>query len=194
MKKMSPSSYRKEMQKGETRKSREYLKQIGELSDVTGSHQVQLGSSSETVYAQKAIATRSDRRDKVDINDSNLGLNFITKLRPVSYKMNPRESYFNIDIGNIENGNIESVDYSLTNDGSRARKRPHYGLIAQEVKEVMNELDIDFAGYLDASYDGGEDVLSLSYTEFIAPMIKAIQEQQEMINELKREVELLKTT
>ena len=28
MKKMSPSSYRKEMQKGETRKSREYLKQI----------------------------------------------------------------------------------------------------------------------------------------------------------------------
>ena len=28
MKKMSPSSYRKEMQKGETRKNKEYLKQI----------------------------------------------------------------------------------------------------------------------------------------------------------------------
>lgn len=33
MKKMSPSSYRKEMQKGETRKSREYLKQIEEFID-----------------------------------------------------------------------------------------------------------------------------------------------------------------
>lgn len=33
MKKMSPSSYRKEMQKGETRKSREYLKQIEDFID-----------------------------------------------------------------------------------------------------------------------------------------------------------------
>lgn len=181
---------------------------VGYNATVTGDKQVQLGDSDVTVYAQRSLATRSDRRDKVDINDSNLGLNFITKLRPVSYRMNPRESYFNNVNEDIveetdEDGNtiqvtretveFQDIDYSLTNDCSRARKRPHYGLIAQEVKEVMNELDIDFAGYLDASYDGGEDVLSLSYTEFIAPMIKAIQEQQEMINELKKEVELLKT-
>ena len=33
--------------------------------------------------------------------------------------------------------------------------------------------------------NGGEDVLSLGYDELIAPMIKAIQEQQAMIAELR---------
>ncbi len=38
MKKMSPSSYRKEMQKGETRKSKEYLKQIEDFIDQVNKH------------------------------------------------------------------------------------------------------------------------------------------------------------
>ncbi len=161
---------------------------LGYNSQVTGSDQVQLGDSSVTVYAQKALVTRSDARDKIDIEDSPLGLNFILKLRPCKYRMNSREAYF-------EKG--QERDFTATNDGSKAGKRPHYGLIAQEVKEVMNELGVDFAGYLDSKVDGGEDVLSLGYTEFIAPMIKAIQEQQQMIelqqqkiNELEQKINM----
>ncbi len=156
---------------------------LGYGSEVTGSNQVQLGDSSVTVYAQKAVVTRSDARDKIDIEDSPLGLNFILKLRPCKYRMNSREAYF-------EPG--QKRDFSATNDGSKAGKRPHYGLIAQEVKEAMNELNVDFAGYLDSKVDGGEDVLSLGYTEFIAPMIKAIQEQQNMIEALQKQVDVLK--
>lgn len=156
---------------------------LGYNAQVTGSNQVQLGDSSVTVYAQKALVTRSDERDKIDIEDSPLGLNFILQLRPRKYRMNSREAYF-------EKG--QERDFTATNDGSKAGKRPHYGLIAQEVKEVMNELGVDFAGYLDSKVDGGEDVLSLGYTEFIAPMIKAIQEQQQMIKELQKQIEELK--
>ena len=156
---------------------------LGANSAVTGSNQVQIGDTSVTVYAQKALVTRSDARDKLDIEDSPLGLNFIMKLRPRKYRMNSREAYF-------EEG--EERDFTATNDGSKAGKRPHYGLVAQEVKETMNELGIDFAGYLDSKIDGGEDVLSLGYTEFIAPMIKAIQQQQQMIEQLQKEIELLK--
>ena len=156
---------------------------LGANSAVTGSNQVQLGDTAVTVYAQKALVTRSDARDKLDIEDSPLGLNFIMKLRPRKYRMNSREAYF-------EEG--EERDFTATNDGSKAGKRPHYGLVAQEVKETMNELGIDFAGYLDSKIDGGEDVLSLGYTEFIAPMIKAIQQQQQMIEQLQKEIELLK--
>ena len=155
---------------------------LGYNAQVTGSNQVQLGDSSVTVYAQKALVTRSDERDKIDIEDSPLGLNFILQLRPRKYRMNSREAYF-------EKG--QERDFTATNDGSKAGKRPHYGLIAQEVKEVMNELGVDFAGYLDSKVDGGEDVLSLGYTEFIAPMIKAIQEQQQMIEELQKQIEEL---
>ena len=156
---------------------------LGSGAEVTGSNQVQLGDTSVTVYAQKALVVRSDARDKLDIEDSPLGLNFIMKLRPRKYRMNSREAYF-------EQG--KERDFTATNDGSKAGKRPHYGLVAQEVKEVMNDLGVDFAGYLDSKIDGGEDVLSLGYAEFIAPMIKAIQQQQHMIEQLQKEIELLK--
>ena len=110
--------------------------------------------------------------------------------------MNPREAYFQPEEA-FENTTEKekqtiSIDYTAENDGSKTRKRPHYGLIAQEVKEVMNELGVDFAGYLDSKVDGGEDVLSLGYTEFISSMIKAIQEQQKMIEDLQKEIETLK--
>ena len=160
-----------------------YCTGVGHSAQVTGSNQVQLGSSSDTVYAQKALVVRSDARDKLDIEDSPLGLDFIMKLRPRKYRMNSREAYF-------EQG--KERDFTATNDGSKAGKRPHYGLVAQEVKEVMNDLGVDFAGYLDSKIDGGEDVLSLGYAEFIAPMIKAIQQQQHMIEQLQKEIELLK--
>ncbi len=157
---------------------------LGYNAQVTGSNQIQLGNTSVTVYAQKALVVRSDARDKLDIEDSPLGLNFIMKLRPRKYRMNSREAYF-------EQG--KERDFTATNDGSKAGKRPHYGLVAQEVKEVMNDLGVDFAGYLDSKIDGGEDVLSLGYAEFIAPMIKAIQQQQQMIEQLQKEIELLKS-
>ena len=170
-----------------------YCTGLGFYSQVTGDRQVQLGGASETVYATKAVVTRSDERDKIDITDSDLGLNFILKLKPRRYKMNPREAYFQtIENTEMTSENIVTNDYTAPNDGSKARKRPHYGLVAQEVKQAMNELDIDFAGYLDSKVDGGEDVLSLGYTEFIAPMIKAIQQQQEMIETLKKEILFLK--
>ena len=146
---------------------------------VTGSNQVQLGDSSVTVYAQKAVQTRSDARDKVNIQDSNLGLEFILKLRPRSFQMNSREQYF---------AEKDKRDYTAQNDKSKAGKRPHYGLIAQEVKEVLDEMNVDFAGYQDHKVNGGEDVLSLGYTEFIAPMIKAIQQQQKIIEALQKKV------
>ena len=170
-----------------------YCTGLGYNAQVTGDHQVQLGGTGETVYATKAVVTRSDERDKIDITDSDLGLNFILKLKPRRYKMNPREAYFQTtENTEMIAENIATIDYTAPNDGSKARKRPHYGLVAQEVKQVMNELDIDFAGYLDSKVDGGEDVLSLGYTEFIAPMIKAIQQQQEMIEALKKEILYLK--
>ena len=170
-----------------------YCTGLGYSAQVTGDRQVQLGGASDTVYAQKAVVTRSDERDKIDITDSDLGLNFILKLKPRRYKMNPREAYFQTtENTEMISENIATNDYTAPNDGSKARKRPHYGLVAQEVKQAMNELDIDFAGYLDSKVDGGEDVLSLGYTEFIAPMIKAIQQQQEMIETLKKEILFLK--
>jgi hypothetical protein len=65
---------------------------------------------------------------------------------------------------------------SYPKDGSRKRVRYHHGLIAQEVKGVMDALEVDFGGYQDHLIKDGLDVLTIGYEELVAPLIKAVQE------------------
>ncbi len=64
----------------------------------------------------------------------------------------------------------------IEKDGSKAHKRFHHGFIAQRVKAVVDMLGVEFGGYQDHALKGGRDVKSLGYEEFIAPIVKAIQE------------------
>src|SRR3546814_5297739 len=56
---------------------------LGANSVVTGANQVQLGDSATTSYVYGTVQNRSDARDKADIRDTQLGLDFIKALRPV---------------------------------------------------------------------------------------------------------------
>jgi hypothetical protein len=138
---------------------------------LSGDNQVQIGDSSTTVYTY-ATATRSDARDKADIQDTTLGLEFINDIKPRMFRWDYRDDYKEDVID--ENQNITTT--ILPKDGSKKRTRLHQGVIAQEVKETMEKLGIDFPGYQDSTIKGGTDVLHINYTEFIAPLIKAIQE------------------
>jgi hypothetical protein len=161
---------------------------IGPDTRVSGDNQVQLGNSSapysQTVYAASAITVRSDIRDKADIKPTSFGLNFINKLEPVEYRYDYRDDYIIVkDDGTVEH---------LPKDGSKKRKRFHQGFIAQQVKQVADEIGVDFSGYLDSEVNGGCDVKSLKYEYFIAPMVRAIQEltatvqfQQKAIEDLQ---------
>ncbi len=66
---------------------------IGAGAQVTGSNQIQLGGEGVTPYAFGALQLRSDARDKADIRDTVLGLDFINALRPVDYRFDLREDY-----------------------------------------------------------------------------------------------------
>ena len=124
------------------------------------------------------MQNRSDLRDKADVKDTALGLDFINALRPVDFKWDYRESY---DVLDDETGELTK----LPKDGSKKRSRYHHGIIAQELEEVLSNLDIDFGGFQDHSLNGGDDVKSVGYEELIAPMIKAIQELTQQVNELR---------
>jgi len=154
---------------------------LGANSYVNGSNEIQLGDSITTVYAYGSVQNRSDQRDKADIRDTTLGLDFIDSVRPVEFKWDYREDYVEQTLN--EDGTTTTINHP--EDGSKKRSRYHQGFIAQEVKAVMTAQNIDFGGYQDHSINGGADVKSLGYEEFIAPIIKAIQE-------LKAEIELLK--
>ena len=142
---------------------------LGYNSNCSGNDQVQLGGNYTDIYAWSAVNNRSDARDKTDIRDTLLGLDFIKSLRPVDFRWDIRDDYFDFDPETNERT-------AVTKDGSRKRNRYHHGLIAQEVKLVSDTLGVDFAGYQDHKVNGGGDVLTIGYTELIAPMIKAMQE------------------
>jgi polyhydroxyalkanoate synthesis regulator phasin len=76
----------------------------------------------------------------------------------------------------------------IPNDGSKTRSRYHHGLIAQEVKQVMDSNSVDFGGYQDHTVKGGQEQLSIAYTELIGPMIKAIQELKTEVDTLKQRI------
>jgi hypothetical protein len=163
---------------------------LGANTAVTGNNQVQLGDASTTAYYY-AIAVRSDLRDKADVRDTQLGLGFINALRPVDYKWDMRDDYkppMPEDRTDKEamTAWCEACDLSnITHDGSKKRSRYHHGLIAQEVKAVLDSQGIDFGGYQDHSVKGGQDVLTIGYDELIAPLIKAVQELTARVQELE---------
>lgn len=69
----------------------------------------------------------------------------------------------------------------------RPGRRYHYGLIAQEVKEVL-----DFEGQDAAFWKQSSDGLqSLSYSELLSPLISAVQELAAEIRELRQKVSAL---
>jgi hypothetical protein len=77
---------------------------------------------------------------------------------------------------------LRAVDYLWkSQETSDEPTKRNFGFIAQEVKEIFPEL-------VGVSPDG---MFSVEYTGLIAPLVKAIQEQQAMIDELKAKVAAL---
>ena len=119
----------------------------------------------DDVYATNGTIQTSDANDKSNIADSDLGLSFVSQLTPRKYTLTDGDS-----------------------------NRTHYGLIAQEVKTVLDNNNIntsDFAPYikgeiLDTNNQGtGEYKHGLRYTELISILIKAIQELEQRIQDLE---------
>jgi hypothetical protein len=57
------------------------------------------------------------------------------------------------------------------------------GFLAQEVAQAANEAGYDFSGITIPKND--HELYTLSYEQFVVPLVKAVQEQQHEIDELK---------
>ena len=175
---------------------------LGYNAQVTGNYQNQIGGSGTTTYAYGAVQDRSDARDKADIQDTILGLEFINALRPVDFRWDMREDYRAAVPEPITPGATEEEKEAYTaavaewveqnklsninSNGAKKRSRFHHGLIAQEVAAAIDQLGIDFVGYQDHKINGGDDVLSMGYSELIAPLIKAVQQLSDKIEQLEK--------
>lgn len=178
---------------------------FGYKAAVTGGNQIQLGNADTTTYTYGAVQNRSDHRDKADITDCTLGLDFINAIKPRKWRWDYREDYIEELFPILNSQEFETKDSYLNamdirdksiaefyanpkKDGSKVRSREHYGLVAHELKSVADAFDIDFSGYQDHSLKGGLDVKSVGYVELIAPLIKAIQELSAKVTNLEEKI------
>ena len=125
-------------------------------------------STTDLIGRAKAYSwnTYSDQRIKSDIQTIPYGLKDLMKLQPKSYNhhsSNELEGRFVVE----------------------EESRPDIGLIAQEVYEIIPES-------VSKPVDENADLWTMDYTRLIPVLIKSIQEQQEMILELREEIEELK--
>ena len=142
------------------------------VSPATWNGTFDLGDGShrwQDIYLTNQPNVSSDVNLKTDIVDSDLGLEFINGLRPVSFKF-------------IDGG-----------------VRTHYGLIAQEVQDLLGDAASDTAIWTEQTFEAtgaepekldpdGEVMMAarpaveehtvqgLRYDELISPLIKAVQE------------------
>jgi hypothetical protein len=121
-------------------------------------------------------ADQSDFRDKANIKtlSDKLGLQFIKKIRPVSYNWDFRDRY------------VRECGYEYgVRDGSLVGTKEMYGIIAQEIKQVLEEIDERFDGLV---YDAELDAYRFEYTYLIAPLIKAVQELEARVTIIEEKV------
>jgi len=122
-----------------------------------------LGHSSykwDDIYATNDTIQTSDERLKEDITSIDLGLEFLEQLNPVTYKWKQKP---------VEQTNITGEKYTKPD-------QKHYGLIAQEVMEVLKKYNINSTDDFGGLTGSADSTYGARYKEFIAIIIKGIQE------------------
>jgi hypothetical protein len=128
----------------------------------TTNNSITLGNSANDVLrcAVTSITSLSDARDKKEVEDLNVGLDFIDGLRPVRFVWDDRD----------EAGKHDVADF---------------GFIAQDLKAAEDA--IDMSDVLKLVYDENPEKLEASYGKLLPIMVKAIQELSAELKALKAE-------
>jgi len=139
-------------------------------------------------YMQVSFNVVSDERDKTDFVDLDLGLDFVKSLEPVTYYWDKRSKY----------GDKYADDYDLnaqTPDGTHKEDWMDVGFKAQSVQALE-----EAAGYkikdkknLISSVTGDGTQYTLKYEKFIPILVKAIQDQDAIIQSLTARIAALES-
>ena len=117
-----------------------------------------------SIGGQVAWTTISDQRVKENIRQDVKGLDFILKLKPLTYTYSIEKSN-QIQKSTIADEwpskhNIEKIRFS--------------GFLAQEVEKTAKEVGYDFSG-VDKPEDA-DGLWGLRYSDFTVPLVKSVQE------------------
>ena len=154
---------------------------IGYDANPNASNTIRLGNASVSTIGGFANWTNvSDGRFKTQVKENVMGLDFILKLRPVTYKL---------DMNAVAAFYETNKELRISSSEISKAKETQIGFIAQEVATIAKDLNFDFHG-VDRP-DNEKDHYGIRYAEFVPVLVKAIQEQQEEISALKEKLSKL---
>jgi hypothetical protein len=178
--------------------------QAGRSSSPSGevdseSNVVVLGNNSiSALYCADDSISTSDGRDKADIENSTIGLDFVNQMRPVTYRWDRRSWYVEENFDDMGVDQITKEDIaSAVSDGSKKKDKINLGFIAQEIQSLEREIgysgvkedgtaDRDTELVVDTTADGS--FLGIKYPRLIPILVNAVQELSQQVEDLKKKV------
>ncbi len=167
---------------------------IGQNTMVTAPNAGILGNvSTQKVGSTVNWSSISDGRFKKKIKEDVKGLDFILQLRPVTYQIQAEKLYNFTKNDQVATARASSSHTPLVNETSAILKKAlaekskitYSGFVAQEVEKAANKSGFNFSGVVKPHND--KDPYGIRYAEFTVPLVKATQEQQIIIEDLKLE-------
>jgi hypothetical protein len=153
---------------------------VGYLATTYQSDMIAIGNANTTtVHAYTSYSPYSDGRFKFNINEDDVkGLEFVLLLRPVVYNLNTKK-LMEHKLGSLSK--YPMIDFSSSTEMRRT------GLLAQDVDEAAKKVGYIFDGVNVPETDAG--TFGLCYSSFVVPLVKAIQDQQRMIDAYKERID-----
>ena len=154
----------------------------------TLSNHINIGNFSvQWIGGQTGWFHYSDKRIKNDIKNDVPGLAFITRLKPITYHVDIDKQEEIANAGRIENNSelIKPVkkDWEAKYDVEKIKMT---GFFAQDVEEAARAINYLFNGVYNPKNGG---LLSLDYSAFVVPLVKAVQEQQAIIEKQQKQID-----
>ncbi|MEO6166217.1 MAG: tail fiber domain-containing protein [Chitinophagales bacterium] len=161
---------------------------LGYYATATASNQVRIGNSSVTSIGGYVSWTNiSDGRFKKNIREDVPGLEFINELRPITYSLDLHKlnDHIKPEAKKGDEQGAESDEKQKSDESAIANREKitYTGFIAQEVEATADKLSYDFSGVVKPAND--KDTYGLNYSEFVVPLVKAVQELSKENEDLK---------
>ena len=148
---------------------------IGASATVNLSNKIRVGNTGITVIeGQVDFSCPSDGRFKHNVKEEVPGLEFITKLRPVTYNFNTEDFDKHVRPEGWEKNYSKEKLAAEQQAHAKNFEVLHTGFIAQEVEATAKEIGYDFHGVYAPKNE--KDNYGLRYGEFTVPLVKAVQE------------------
>ena len=129
----------------------------------TQSNYVVLGNNSTaTLYCKTSTINTSDARDKTNVESIAVGLDYVRKLKPVTFNFDDRGWY----------------PEGQAPDGSKACSIHRLGFLAQDILAAEQELGLPFNHVVNTDFP---EKLGIAPTNLIPILVKAIQELEQSL-------------